>query len=55
MTGVAQLIDWQAIAPPLVLACVAIVVLLVDAFAGPPRTRDGRCGGACGRRGRTLA
>ncbi|HEU4512173.1 MAG TPA: NADH-quinone oxidoreductase subunit N [Nocardioidaceae bacterium] len=39
MTGVVQQIDWQAIAPPLVLACVAIVVLLVDAFAGPPRTR----------------
>ena len=39
MTGVVQQIDWWAIAPPLVLACTAIVVLLVDAFAGPPRTR----------------
>lgn len=41
MTGVAQHIDWLAIAPPLVLACAAVVVLLVDAFAGPPRTRRG--------------
>ena len=39
MTGVVQDIDWQAIAPPLVLACTAVVVLLADAFAGPPRTR----------------
>ena len=39
MTGTAQQIDWQAIAPPLVLAVAAVVVLLVDAFAGPPRTR----------------
>ena len=39
MTGVVQDIDWQAIAPPLVLACTAVAVLLADAFAGPPRTR----------------
>lgn len=39
MTGVVQNIDWQAVAPPLVLACTAIVVLLLDAFAGPPRSR----------------
>ncbi len=39
MTGVVQHIDWPAVAPPLILACTAIVVLLVDAFAGPPRTR----------------
>ena len=39
MNGGVQQIDWWAIAPPLVLACTAIVVLLVDAFAGPPRTR----------------
>jgi NADH-quinone oxidoreductase subunit N len=39
MTGVVQRIDWLAVAPPLVLACVAIAVLLVDAFAGPPRSR----------------
>lgn len=39
MTGVVQQIDWWAIAPPLLLACTAIVVLLVDAFAGPPRSR----------------
>jgi NADH-quinone oxidoreductase subunit N len=39
MTGAVQDIDWQAIAPPLLLACTAIVVLLADAFAGPPRTR----------------
>lgn len=41
MTGVVQHIDWLAIAPPLLLACTAIVVLLVDAFAGPPRSRGG--------------
>ncbi len=34
-----QEIDWFAIAPPLILACVAILVLLADAFGGPPRTR----------------
>lgn len=34
-----QDIDWFAIAPPLILACVAILVLLADAFGGPPRTR----------------
>ncbi|HLN76943.1 MAG TPA: proton-conducting transporter membrane subunit, partial [Nocardioidaceae bacterium] len=39
MTGVTQPIDWQAVTPPLLLACTALVVLLVDAFAGPPRTR----------------
>ncbi|HEX6248688.1 MAG TPA: NADH-quinone oxidoreductase subunit N [Nocardioidaceae bacterium] len=39
MTGVAQNIDWGAIAPPLALALTAVVVLLVDAFAGPPRSR----------------
>ena len=35
-----QDIDWSAIAPPLVLAVAAVVVLLVDAFAGPPRSRQ---------------
>lgn len=39
MTGVAQHIDWAVIAAPLVLACTAVVVLLADAFAGPPRSR----------------
>jgi NADH-quinone oxidoreductase subunit N len=39
VTGVVQHIDWQAVAPPLVLAVAAIVVLLVDAFAGQPRSR----------------
>jgi NADH-quinone oxidoreductase subunit N len=39
MTGAAQHIDWQAVTPPLVLACTAVLVLLVDAFAGAPRTR----------------
>ena len=34
-----QDIDWAAVAPPLVLAVAAMVVLLVDAFAGPPRSR----------------
>ena len=33
-----QSIDWFAIAPTLILACTAIVVLLADAFLGPPRT-----------------
>ncbi len=39
MNGAAQQIDWQAVTPPLIVACTAIVVLLVDAFAGAPRTR----------------
>lgn len=39
MTGVVQEIDWAVAAAPLVLACGAVAVLLVDAFAGPPRTR----------------
>ncbi len=34
-----QDIDWLAIAPPVVLAVAAVLVLLVDAFAGPPRSR----------------
>jgi NADH-quinone oxidoreductase subunit N len=34
-----QDVDWVAVAPPLVLAVAALVVLLVDAFAGPPRSR----------------
>jgi NADH-quinone oxidoreductase subunit N len=34
-----QTIDWAAIAAPLTLALAAVVVLLVDAFAGPPRSR----------------
>jgi NADH-quinone oxidoreductase subunit N len=34
-----QEIDWVAIAPPLVLGVAAMVVLLVDTFAGPPRSR----------------
>jgi NADH-quinone oxidoreductase subunit N len=33
-----QTIDWWAIAAPLVLAATAVLVLLVDAFAGPPRS-----------------
>jgi NADH-quinone oxidoreductase subunit N len=37
--GAVQAIDWLAISPVLVLACTAVVVLLVDAFAGPPRSR----------------
>ncbi|MGH3330501.1 MAG: NADH-quinone oxidoreductase subunit N [Nocardioidaceae bacterium] len=37
--NVVQPIDWLAITPPLVLACTAVLVLLADAFAGPPRTR----------------
>ncbi|HET7690518.1 MAG TPA: NADH-quinone oxidoreductase subunit N [Nocardioidaceae bacterium] len=35
-----QDIDWLAVAPPLVLAGAAIVVLLLDAFFGPARTRN---------------
>ncbi|NUR09257.1 MAG: NADH-quinone oxidoreductase subunit N [Nocardioidaceae bacterium] len=34
-----QAIDWALVAAPTVLAVGAIVVLLVDAFTGPPRTR----------------
>ena len=34
-----QSIDWLAIAAPLVLAATAVVVLLVDAFFGPGRSR----------------
>jgi NADH-quinone oxidoreductase subunit N len=34
-----QDVDWAAVAPPLVLAVGAVLVLLVDTFAGPPRTR----------------
>jgi NADH-quinone oxidoreductase subunit N len=34
-----QDIDWLAITPPLVLAGAAIVILLVDAFIGPARSR----------------
>ena len=33
-----QSVDWLAVAAPLTLAVGAVVVLLVDAFAGPPRT-----------------
>jgi NADH-quinone oxidoreductase subunit N len=36
---VTQDIDWLAVAPPLVLAVAAVVVLLVDAFWGVPRSR----------------
>jgi NADH-quinone oxidoreductase subunit N len=39
MTGVVQDIDWWAVSVPLVVALTAAVVLLTDAFAGPPRTR----------------
>jgi NADH-quinone oxidoreductase subunit N len=39
MTGVAQHIDWLAIAAPAILAATAVVVLLADAFAGAPRSR----------------
>lgn len=39
MTGAVQEIDWAVSAAPLVLACGAVAVLLVDAFAGPPRSR----------------
>ncbi|CAN5449673.1 NADH-quinone oxidoreductase subunit N [soil metagenome] len=34
-----QDIDWGAVAAPLVLAVGALVVLVTDAFAGPPRSR----------------
>ena len=34
-----QAIDWAALAPPTVLALGALLVLLVDTFAGPPRSR----------------
>src|SRR3954449_6214235 len=34
-----QQIDWAVVAAPLVLAAGAVVVRLVDAFAGAPRTR----------------
>lgn len=34
-----QSIDWLAISSPLVMACTAVVVLLVDAFLGPPLSR----------------
>ena len=34
-----QAIDWTAVAPPLALAVGAVLVLVVDAFAGPPRSR----------------
>ncbi len=37
--NVVQSIDWLAIAPTLILACTAIVVLLADAFRGLPRSR----------------
>jgi len=40
MSGSAtQTIDWFAVTPPLILAVSAIVVLLADAFLGPPRSR----------------
>ena len=39
MLSVAQPVDWSAVAAPVVLAVGALVVLLVDAFAGPPRSR----------------
>ena len=35
---VLQQVDWLAIAAPLTLALAAVLVLLVDAFAGPPRS-----------------
>lgn len=34
-----QTVDWKALLPPVVLALTAVVVLVADAFAGPPRTR----------------
>lgn len=34
-----QSVDWLAIAAPLTLAVAAVVVLMLDAFAGPPRSR----------------
>lgn len=39
MDAALQSVDWLAIAAPLTLAVAAVVVLLVDAFAGPPRSR----------------
>jgi NADH-quinone oxidoreductase subunit N len=39
MPAVVQQVDWFAIAAPVVLACTAILVLLVDAFMGPARSR----------------
>lgn len=39
MLGSVQTVDWTAVAPPVVLAGTAVLVLLVDAFAGPPRSR----------------
>ena len=39
MGAALQSIDWLAIAAPLTLALGAVLVLLVDAFAGPPRSR----------------
>ena len=39
MGAALQTIDWAAIAAPLTLALAAVVVLLADAFAGPPRSR----------------
>jgi NADH-quinone oxidoreductase subunit N len=34
-----QAIDWAAVAPPTALALGALLVLVVDTFAGPPRSR----------------
>lgn len=39
MPDAVQVIDWFAIAPALILAISAAVVLLADAFFGPPRSR----------------
>jgi NADH-quinone oxidoreductase subunit N len=39
MGSLVQHVDWLAIAAPVTLACTAVLVLLVDAFVGPPRTR----------------
>ncbi|MGZ4535094.1 MAG: NADH-quinone oxidoreductase subunit N [Nocardioidaceae bacterium] len=39
MTHAVQAVDWAAIAAPVTLAGTAVVVLLVDAFLGPPRSR----------------
>jgi len=36
-----QAIDWTALAPPTALALGALLVLVVDTFAGPPRSRRG--------------
>jgi NADH-quinone oxidoreductase subunit N len=38
MDALVQDIDWLAVGTPLVLALGAVLVLLVDAFAGPPRS-----------------